>query len=101
MTLVTLDEALADRKDDLTDVKINVPNGMHPVQVAGCDPEGKSFTYHITFYSASDRNFGKQGAAFFISANDHEQPWRAASGFCPAAQCGYNQNNSPGSKWSV
>jgi butyryl-CoA:acetate CoA-transferase len=83
MTPVTLDKALAERKDELTDVKISVSNGMHPVQIAACDPEGKAFTYHSTFYSASDRNFGKQGAAFFIPANYHEQPWRLRQGFAP------------------
>jgi acyl-CoA hydrolase len=83
MTPVTLDRALADRKDELTDVKISVSNGMHPVQVAACDPQGKAFTYNSTFYSASDRNYGKQGAAFFIPANYHEQPWRLRQGFAP------------------
>ncbi len=29
MTPVTLDKALAERKDELTDVKISVSNGMH------------------------------------------------------------------------
>lgn len=83
MTPVTLDMALADRKDVLSDVKISVSNGMHPVQIAACDPDGKAFTYHSTFFSASDRNYGKKGAAFFIPANYHEQPWRLRQGFAP------------------
>ncbi|MBN1382607.1 MAG: butyryl-CoA:acetate CoA-transferase [Deltaproteobacteria bacterium] len=83
MTPVALDQALAARIDELRDVKISVSNGMHPVQVAACDPEGKTFTYHSTFFSASDRTFGKQGAAFFIPANYHEQPWRLRQGFAP------------------
>jgi butyryl-CoA:acetate CoA-transferase len=83
MTPVTLDKALARRVGEITDVKISLSNGMHPVQIAACDPERKTFTYNTTFYSKSDRNLAKQGLAFFIPANYHEQPWRLRNGFSP------------------
>lgn len=83
MTPVVLDGALANRVGELTDVKISVSNGMHPVQVAACDPEGKTFTYNSTFFSKNDRALADRGAAFYIPANYHEQPWRLRNGFSP------------------
>ncbi len=84
MTPVALDGALAKRVGDgLTDVNISVSNGMHPIQTAACDPQGKTFTYNSSFYSRSDRALAKNGATFFIPANYHEQPWRLRNGFSP------------------
>ncbi len=83
MTPVTLDRALAKRTGEITDVKISLSNGMHLIQAAACDPQKKTFTYNSTFYSKSDRNLAKQGLAFFIPANYHEQPWRCATAFLP------------------
>lgn len=83
MTPVTLDRALAKRVGEMTDVNISISNGMHPVQTAACDPEGKTFTYNSSFYSGSDRVLAKQGAAFFVPANYHEQPWRMRNGYSP------------------
>jgi acyl-CoA hydrolase len=60
MIPVTLDGALAKRVGDgLTDVNISVSNGMHLIQTAACDPEGKTFTYNSSFYSRSDRALAK------------------------------------------
>jgi acyl-CoA hydrolase len=83
MNPVTLDRALAKRLGEVTDVKTSMSSGMHQIQVAACDPEGKSFTHNSTFYSKSDRNLAKQGATFFIPSNYHEQPWRMRNGFSP------------------
>ena len=83
MTPVTLDRALAKRVGELTDVKTSMSSGMHQVQVAACDPERKSFTHNSTFYSKNDRGLAKQGLAFFIPSNYHEQPWRLRNGFSP------------------
>jgi len=84
MTPVTLDAALAKRVGDgLTDVNISVSSGMHPVQTAACDPQGKTFTYNSSFYSKSDRALAQKGSIFFIPANYHEQPWRLRNGFSP------------------
>ena len=83
MTPVTLDRALAGRIGEISDVKVSVSNGMHPVQIAACDPDCRTFTYNSSFYSRSDRALSKKGAAFFIPANYHEQPWRMRNGFSP------------------
>lgn len=83
MNPVTLDRALAKRVGEVTDVKISLSSGNHPIQVAACDPERKSFTYNSTFFSKSDRNLAKQGLAFFTASNYHEQPWRMRNGFSP------------------
>jgi acyl-CoA hydrolase len=81
MNPVTLDRALAKRVGEVTDVKISLSSGNHPIQVAACDPERKSFTYNSTFFSKSDRNLAKQGLAFFTASNYHEQPWRMRNAF--------------------
>ncbi len=83
MTPVTLDRALAGRIGEISDVKVSVSNGMHPVQIAACDPDCRTFTYNSSFYSRNDRALSKKGAAFFIPANYHEQPWRMRNGFSP------------------
>ncbi len=83
MTPVTLDQALAKRVGELTDVNISVSNGMLPVQTAVCDPECRAFTYNSSFYSRSDRSLAKRGGTFFIPANYHEQPWRMRNGYSP------------------
>jgi butyryl-CoA:acetate CoA-transferase len=84
MTPVILDAALAKRVGDgLTDVNISVSSGMHPIQTAACDPQGKTFTYNSSFYSKSDRALASKGSIFFITANYHEQPWRLRNGFSP------------------
>jgi acyl-CoA hydrolase len=82
MTPVTLDRALARRAHELTDVNISVSNGMLPVQAA-TGPEGGGITYNSSFFSKNDRALARQGAAFFIPANYHEQPWRLRNGFSP------------------
>ena len=83
MTPVVLDRALADRVGELTDVKISVSNGMHPVQAAACDPEGKTFTYNSTFFSKNDRALADRGAAFYIPATITSSPGGCATVFCP------------------
>ena len=35
------------------------------------------------FFSKNDRGLARQGAAFFIPSNYHEQPWRLYNGFSP------------------
>ncbi|MGO9139350.1 MAG: acetyl-CoA hydrolase/transferase family protein [Syntrophales bacterium] len=83
MNPVALDKALAKRVGEMTDVNISITCGMHPMQVAICDPEHKTFTYNVSFFSRNDRSLAKQGMAFFIPSNYHEQPWRIRNGFAP------------------
>lgn len=83
MTPVILDQALAKRASELTDINISISNGMLPVQAAACSPEGKAFTYNSSFYSKSDRALSRLGSTFFIPSNYHEQPWRMRQGFSP------------------
>jgi len=83
MNPVTLDRALAKRVGEIVDVNISITCGMHPMQVAVCDPEHKTFTYNVSFFSRSDRSLAKQGLAYFIPSNYHEQPWRIRNGFAP------------------
>ncbi len=83
MTPVVLDKALSGRVGEMTDVKVSLSCGMHPVQAAACDTQRQTFTYNSSFYSKNDRGLARQGAAFFIPSNYHEQPWRLYNGFSP------------------
>lgn len=83
MTPVRLDEALARRVGELTDVKVSTSSSMYPVQVAVRDPQQKSFTYHSTFLSSHDRALHRKGLCFFTPSNFHEQPSRYRNGYYP------------------
>ena len=78
---VTLDKALAGRVGEMEDVKVTTSTGMYPCQVAACDPEQKTFTYHSSFFSANDRKLGKQGLCYAAPSNFHEQPFRLRNGY--------------------
>jgi len=80
---VELDRALAKRVGEMTDVKVTLSTGMYPCQVAACDPEQKTFTYHSSFFSANDRKLGKQQLCYAVPSNFHEQPWRIRNGYSP------------------
>ena len=60
-----LDQALAKRKDELTDVKIrgNLLDG--PIQVAECDPTQEHFTYHSWHCSSYERSLCDKGLCFY------------------------------------
>jgi acyl-CoA hydrolase len=78
---IELDRALAKRVGEMTDVKVTISTGMYPCQIAACDPEQKTFTYHSSFFSANDRKLGKQQLCYAAPSNFHEQPWRLRNGF--------------------
>ena len=80
---VELDRALAKRAGEMTDVKVTISTGMYPCQIAACDPEQQTFTYHSSFLSANDRKLGKQQLCYASPSNFHEQPWRLRNGFSP------------------
>jgi len=80
----TLDEALARRAGELTDVKVKTSTGMHLAQVAACDPDQKSFIYHSSFFSHSDRQLGDKGLAYHIPGNYREEVPRLLQGHAVA-----------------
>ena len=60
-----LDEALAKRRDELTDVKIRNAISMKPIQVVEQDPTNEAFTYNVWHCSALDRKYIDKGMAYF------------------------------------
>ncbi len=60
-----LDRALAQRRDELEDVKIRSAISLRPVQVVEQDPEHKAFTFNVWHASARDRRYIDQGMAWF------------------------------------
>ena len=60
-----LDTALAQRKEELQDVKIRSAISMRPVQVVEQDPECRAFTYNVWHCSGLDRKYIDTGRAFF------------------------------------
>ena len=63
---IALDEALAGRRDELTDVKVHNAISMGPVQIVEQDPEQKAFTYNLWHCSAIDRKYIDQGRAYYV-----------------------------------
>ena len=63
---IALDEALAKRKDELTDVNVHNAISMGPVAVVEEDPDNEAFTYNLWHCSARDRKYIDQGKAFYV-----------------------------------
>ena len=63
---IALDEALAARRDELTDVNVHNAISMGPVQIVEQDPEQKAFTYNLWHCSALDRKYIDQGRAYYV-----------------------------------
>ena len=61
-----LDAALAERAEELTDVKIrgNLIDG--PIQVAECDPSQEHFIYHSWHCSSYERKLCDRGLCYYI-----------------------------------
>lgn len=62
-----LDQALAKRKDELTDVKIWSTVNPYPTAVNEVDPTGESFVWHSWHVSGADRKIAKAGKPFYYS----------------------------------
>ena len=60
-----LDEALAQRRDELHGVKIRGNFLRGPIAAAECDPEGEHFIYNTWHCSAYDRRLCDSGRAFW------------------------------------
>lgn len=78
-----LDEALANRRDELTDVKIRSAISMKPVQVVEMDPDGKTFTYNLWHCSGVDRKYVDQGRAYYTPMLFRNCGSYYSRGFCP------------------
>ncbi|MGN0294651.1 MAG: acetyl-CoA hydrolase/transferase family protein [Lachnospiraceae bacterium] len=63
---VLLDQALARRKEELTDVKIRGNMISGPIEVVECDPEQKHFTYNTWHCSPYERKLCDKGQCYFI-----------------------------------
>lgn len=63
---VLLDRALAERRDELTDVKIRGNLIEGPIAVVECDETQAHFTYHSWHCSAYERKLSDRGLCFYI-----------------------------------
>lgn len=63
---VSLDSALARRKDELQDVKIRGLLAMKPREVVETDPERRVFTYSSWHYSSYERKLNDRGLCNYI-----------------------------------
>ncbi|MDO5414619.1 MAG: acetyl-CoA hydrolase/transferase C-terminal domain-containing protein [Bacillota bacterium] len=61
-----LDEALARRKDELTDVKVRGNLLAGPIQIVECDPEREHFIYNSWHCSGYERKLCDKGLCNFI-----------------------------------
>ena len=72
---VSLDAALAARRDELHHVKIRGNLLPGPVQVAECDQEMEHFVYHTWHCSGYERRLCEQGRAFFTPMIFRNEAW--------------------------
>jgi butyryl-CoA:acetate CoA-transferase len=61
-----VDKALAERKDELTDVKIRSYLVLQPVQCVECDPQREHFTYNSWHCSGYERKLCDKGLCNYI-----------------------------------
>lgn len=61
-----LDKALAERKDELYDVKIRGNLIFGPIKVAECDPEREHFIYNSWHFSSYERKLSDKGLCNYI-----------------------------------
>ena len=61
-----LDRALAERKSELTDVKIRGDLELKPVQAVECDREQEVFTYNSWHVSGPARKYCDEGLCYYI-----------------------------------
>ena len=71
---LTLDRALAARRDELTDVKIRGLMALRPLAVVECDPTQRAFTYLSWHMSALERQLAEQGLCSYIPMSYRNQP---------------------------
>lgn len=66
--VVSLDKALARRKDELKDIKIWSLLNIFPTAIAEADPQGGVFTWNSWHLSGRDRNLIKSGFPVYYSS---------------------------------
>jgi len=66
--VVSLDRALADRKDELEDIKVWNLLNLAPTRILEVDPEGDVFTWNSWHLSGRDRNLMKKGHSVYYSS---------------------------------
>jgi butyryl-CoA:acetate CoA-transferase len=69
-----LDQALAQRVDELYDVKIRVDIGVWPHYTLEADPTGEHFLWHSWHFGGLDRKYYNQGQLYYIPMKFHECP---------------------------
>lgn len=71
---VALDEALAARKDELTDVKIRGGIALQPLRVIEDDPKLRHFTWHSWHMSGYERKMSDAGRVCYIPLIYRQMP---------------------------
>lgn len=71
---VVLDKALAERKDELLDVKIRSVTAVKMHEVIKVDPEAKHFVYNNWHFSGLDRKLHDQGLCWYMPILYNELP---------------------------
>lgn len=61
-----LDEALAERKDELSEVKIRGLLALRPLKIVESDPEQRAFTYNSWHFSGYERGLHDRGLCSYI-----------------------------------
>lgn len=71
---IALDRALANRKDELKDIKVRTDFDPLIPAVVEVDPEGEVFTYNSFQFSAVERRLADKGSCYYIPMLYHELP---------------------------
>ncbi len=71
---IALDRALANRKDELKDVKVRTDYDPLLPAVVEVDPKGETFTYQSFHFSAVERKLAAEGSCYYIPMLYHELP---------------------------
>lgn len=98
--VITLDRALAKRKNELNDIKIWTMLNLYPLMLTEADPSGKTFTLHSWHLSGLDRKTIQNGTPIYYSSmryselpryvREHIEPIDAAMlQVCPMDKHGY------------
>ena len=66
MSPIGLDEALAKRAGELSDVKIKAVMALFVPKTVLADPQKKAFTYYSGFYSPFERKLAEKGLCYYV-----------------------------------
>lgn len=70
---VTLEKALAERKDELFNVIVRGSSSLRPLQCVECDPERKHFIYHTWHMSKYERRLHDRNLCNYYPIDFHEK----------------------------